>query len=551
MDGSGPRPPSNTTILRILLIDDDQEDQILTRDLLAESMGDGVHLDWVSTYEAALSAVRDCDHDAYLLDYRLGARTGLQLLQEPELRSCDAPIIFLTGQGEREVDLEAMRLGAADFLTKDGLTAATLERTLRHSLERHRDRAELKRLNEVLETRVAERTRDLERANAALRLADQRKDEFLAILAHELRNPLAPIANVVGLIPYATDDAGIRAEIHDTMRRQVGILTRLVDDLLEVSRISQGKIELRLGMCDARAITHDAIESARPLIERKGQRLAIEVADEPVPLLADATRMTQVICNLLNNASKFTDEGGTVTVSLAADPDAVIIQVADNGIGMSADALSRIFELFAQVESTLERSQGGLGIGLTLARTLVEMHGGSLTAASDGPRQGSRFTIRLPRTSALVEGATKGTRAGPVPVIPADPAIQPLGQVRRRVLIVDDNVDSATTLSRLLALKEQEVRVAHDGVAAIEAAQEFRPDLIFMDIGLPGWNGYDVVRQIRTEPWAKGMRIVALTGWGQAEDRRKSREAGFDDHFVKPVASAVLDQLLANLGEPP
>ena len=549
MEGSGPRPPSTANLLRILLIDDDQEDQILTRDLLSESMGDRVHLDWVSTYEAALTAVRECQHDAYLLDYRLGARTGLDLLREPDLRNCNAPIIFLTGQGEREVDLEAMRLGAADFLTKDGLTAATLERTLRHSLERHRDRAELKRLNEVLETRVAERTRDLERANAALRLADQRKDEFLAILAHELRNPLAPIANVVGLIPYVADDAGIRAEIHDTMRRQVGILTRLVDDLLEVSRISQGKIELRLGTCDARAITRDAIESARPLIEKKGQRLEVEVADDVVPLFADATRMTQVICNLLNNASKFTDEGGTVTVSLAADPDAVIIHVADNGIGMSADALSRIFELFAQVESTLERSQGGLGIGLTLARTLVEMHGGTLTAASDGPGQGSRFTIRLPRTPAA---AAKGTRAATVGAVAPDSATQTLGRTpRRRVLIVDDNVDSATTLSRLLALKEQDVRVAHDGVTAVETAREFRPDLIFMDIGLPGWNGYDVVRQIRTEPWGQGMQIVALTGWGQAEDRRKSWEAGFDDHFVKPVPSAVLDQLLTSLGESP
>lgn len=547
MDGSGPRPPSNTTILRVLLIDDDQEDQILTRDLLSESMGDRVHLDWVSTYEAALTAVRECQHDAYLLDYRLGARTGLQLLQEPELKSCNAPIIFLTGQGEREVDLEAMRLGAADFLTKDGLTAATLERTLRHSLERHRDRAELKRLNEVLETRVAERTRDLERANAALRLADQRKDEFLAILAHELRNPLAPIANVVGLIPYATDDAGIRAEIHDTMRRQVGILTRLVDDLLEVSRISQGKIELRLGTCDARAITRDAIESARPQIERKGQRLEMELADEPIPLVADATRMTQVICNLLNNASKFTDEGGTVTVSLLADPDMVIVRVADNGIGMSADALSRIFELFAQVESTLERSQGGLGIGLTLARTLVEMHGGTLTAASEGPGRGSQFTILLPRTPA----AARETRAAAVPSAAEAAEVVSVPTARRRVLIVDDNVDSAATLSRLLALKEQEVRTAHDGVAAIEAAQEFRPDLIFMDIGLPGWNGYDVVRRIRAEPWGKTMQIVALTGWGQAEDRRRSREAGFDDHFVKPVPSAVLDQLLLGSGESP
>jgi len=519
------------------LIDDDQEDHILTRDLLDEALGEkpGFHLDWAPSYDAGLDALRNCQHDLYLLDYRLGKFTGLDVLRDPAVRNCDGPIILLTGQGEREVDVEAMEAGASDFLTKDGLSAATLERTIRNSLDRFHHRRELHRLNQELESRVEERTRELELANAALREADRRKDEFLAILAHELRNPLAPIANSLGLLQEPTIDADTLREARQTMERQLAQLTRLVDDLLEVNRISRGKIELRMVVTDAVQVVLHAVEASRPLMERKQQHLRLEMPTEPIELEADDARLAQVVSNLLNNASKFTDPNGQITLTMAREGGDAVIRVCDTGVGLSSEALLRIFEMFAQVDSTLERSQGGLGIGLTLARTLVEMHEGTLTAASAGPGCGSEFTVRIPARPRTPTVMTEPPASSP--------ASKPAGG-GRKVLVVDDNHDSATTLAMLLKLSAHKVEKAHDGEEALEVAKSFRPDVILLDIGLPKLNGYEVVRKLREEPWGKSIKVIALTGWGQEEDRQKSKEAGFDDHIVKPVQHATLVKLL-------
>lgn len=526
--------------LRILLIDDDQEDHILTRDLLDEALGSGFHLDWASTFDSGIEAIRQCHHDLYLLDYRLGKNTGLDVLRDPAVQNCDGPIILLTGQSEREIDLEAMQAGAADFLTKDGLTAETLERTIRHSMERFRHRRELQQLNEELESRVEERTRELERAMEKLREADRRKDEFLAILAHELRNPLAPISNSLELIRNTEIDAETLAEARQTMERQLAQLTRLVDDLLEVNRISQGKIELRKGVADAAKIVLHAVEASRPLMEKKKQHLRLDLPTEPVELEVDDARLAQVISNLLNNASKYTDPSGQITLTLAREGEFAVVRVCDTGVGLSEESLSKIFEMFAQVDSTLERSQGGLGIGLTLARTLVELHDGTLTASSAGPGCGSEFTIRIPAKPRSLQPMTAPTPSSPQPAKPPG-----AGKAGRKVLVVDDNRDSATTLAMLLKLSAHTVEKAHDGEEALEAAQRFLPEVILLDIGLPKLNGYEVVRKLREQPWGKGMKVIALTGWGQEEDRQKSKDAGFDDHIVKPVQHAALVKLLS------
>ncbi len=525
--------------LRILLIDDDQEDHILTRDLLDEALGEkpGFVLDCASTYDEGLDALRNCRHDLYLLDYRLGKYTGLDVLRDPAVQNCEGPIILLTGQGEREVDLEAMEAGAADFLTKDGLTAATLERAIRFALDRFHHRRELYRLNQELESRVEARTRELEEANTALREADRRKDEFLAILAHELRNPLAPIANALGLLQGTEVDSDLLCEARKTMERQLAQLTRLVDDLLEVNRISRGKIDLRRVVTDVSQVVLHAVEAARPLMERKQQQLELKMPTESIELEADDARLAQVVSNLLNNASKYTDAGGRITLTVAREGNSAVIRVCDTGVGLSSEALSRIFEMFAQVDATLERSQGGLGIGLTLARTLVEMHDGTLTASSAGPGCGSEFTVRIParpRTTANVMTSSPTT----------PPAAKPSAG-GRKVLVVDDNHDSATTLAMLLKLSSHKVEKAHDGEEALAVAERFQPEVILLDIGLPKLNGYEVVRKLREQPWGKGIKVFALTGWGQEEDRQKSKEAGFDDHIVKPVQHATLVKLLS------
>ncbi len=520
--------------LRILLIDDDEDDFVLARDVLTDTMRQPFTATWASSYAAGLAAIQAQPFDVILLDYRLGERTGILFLREPQVQSLRAPIILLTGQGEREIDLEAMQAGAADYLPKHHL-ADTLERTIRHALERHRDHAALRRMNESLEQRVAERTVDLERANAALKDADRRKDEFIAILAHELRNPLAPISNALAILKEAEADVAVCREVRSTLERQVSHMVRLVDDLLEVSRLSQGKIELRKSKILLSDVVQQAVELALPLTERSQQSLIVNLSPEPIRLVADPTRLTQVIGNLLHNASKFTPQGGRIELTTRLDGPHAIITVQDSGIGIEASQLPRIFELFTQLDSSLDRSQGGLGIGLTLVKNLVQMHGGTVEAHSQGRHHGSEFSVRLPAD--VTAASDQGPAPGPAPQVSS----------RHRILIVDDNRDSANTLSMLLRISKHQVTTAYDGIAAVDEFQRSRPDVVLMDIGLPGMNGLEAAQAIRALPEGRDVLLVAMTGWGQEEDRQRTREAGFDRHLVKPVERTALLELLADL----
>jgi signal transduction histidine kinase len=520
--------------LRILLIDDDPDELELTSAVLKETMREPYHLDWASSYEKGLDALEHCDHDICLLDYRLGAKTGLDVLRHAAAIQCKSPIVLLTGQGERAIDLEAMEAGAADYLTKNNLPE-TLERTIRHAIERHRDRRALRQLNEELEQRVSERTRELEKANQSLRDADHKKDEFLAILAHELRNPLAPIANCLELMKAAADDAELIRQSRATIERQFTQMVRLIDDLLDISRVGRGKLELRLEQVDLQTVIEQALETARPLAQKQRHQLNVDLPAEPILLKADPIRLSQVFSNLLNNACKFMQPGGKIWLSAKSQGKDVVVSIRDSGVGIPADKLASIFEMFSQVENVQDRAHGGLGIGLTLVRQLTEMHHGSVEAASAGLGQGSEFSVRLPMQAAP---SAKGSAA-------ASPAPAKQSQ-RRKVLVVDDNVDSATTLSMLFSLLGHETRTANDGAQAIKVSEQFLPDLILLDIGLPILNGYEVASRLRAHPQLKDATLIALTGWGHEDDRRRTKEAGFDRHLVKPADLAVVKQILAD-----
>ncbi|HMF36804.1 MAG TPA: CHASE3 domain-containing protein [Isosphaeraceae bacterium] len=369
-----------------------------------------------------------------------------------------------------------------------------------------------------------------------LRESDRRKDEFLATLAHELRNPLAPIRNSIHVMRLAGQDRATIDGSRAMIERQVQQMVRLVDDLLDLSRISRGQIELRTERVELATILTSAVETSRPLIEQSGHELTIALPQEPIPLVADPTRMAQVFSNLLNNAAKYTERGGHIWLSAQRDDGCVTVRVRDSGVGIPTEMLPRIFEMFTQVDRSLERVQGGLGIGLTLVKRLVEMHGGSIEAHSEGPKRGSEFVVRLP--VALDLKATQSAAAG---------GEHAALRSNRRILVVDDNRDSADSLATMLNILGNEVRTAHDGLEAVDLAATFNPEVVLMDIGLPMLNGFDAARRMRDQPGGNDMVIVALTGWGQEEDRRRSQEAGFDHHIVKPVDPFALEKLLDGL----
>jgi PAS domain S-box-containing protein len=373
----------------------------------------------------------------------------------------------------------------------------------------------------------------LRESEAALVEADRRKDEFLAMLAHELRNPLAPIRTGLELMRLAGDDRDVLEEVRTTMDRQSQQMVRLIDDLLDVSRITRGTVELRKCRVELGSVIESAVETARPIIEGLGHELRVAIPERPIVLDADPTRLAQVISNLLNNAAKYMMRGGQIELSARKEADTAAISVKDSGIGIPADMIDRIFELFTQVDGSLERSHGGLGIGLTLAKRLVEMHGGSLKAFSAGAGMGSEFVVRLPIVVGLGEQSCEnnGHIAG--------------ASRKRRIMVVDDNENAAQLLGMLLQALGNDVQTAYDGLAALELAAEFRPDVVLLDIGMPKMDGYETARRIREQSWGRHMVLAALTGWGQDEDKRRTRAAGFDQHFVKPVEPSILQKFLA------
>lgn len=373
-----------------------------------------------------------------------------------------------------------------------------------------------------------------------IRESDRRKDEFLAMLAHELRNPLAPILNAIHYMRSQTTDPSALEQSRDIAERQVRHLARLVDDLLDVSRISSGKIQLRKAAIELADVVNRAVETSRLLIELRGHDLTITLPKEPLLVDADAARIEQVMANLLNNAAKYTEEGGRISIVVANLGKTLEIRVRDTGIGIAPELLPRVFDLFTQDTRSLDRSQGGLGIGLTLVRNLVEMHGGSVDVRSEGVGKGSEFIVRLPRLNRSTSANPGPSPAAPTRSMPKDAA----GPLPKRILVVDDNVDGALMLARLLRGWGHQLAVAHDGDTAIERARDQPFDVVLLDIGLPGRNGYEIAQELRSQAGFEHTLLVALTGYGQGEDRRRSAEAGFEHHLVKPVDPSELKSLL-------
>jgi signal transduction histidine kinase len=376
---------------------------------------------------------------------------------------------------------------------------------------------------------------ELRHAERALREADQRKDEFLATLAHELRNPLAPIRTGLDLLERVPGDGPQAHRVRAMMQRQLNLLIKLIDDLLDVSRIATGKVMLEREVVDLRDVIDAAIEGSQPMISAGSHRLRIDLPSSPVGVSADPLRMAQVIGNLVNNAAKYTPRGGEIDVSLVVEGGDAVVRVSDNGVGIPRDMLEEVFDLFAQVDRTLDQSQGGLGIGLSLVQRLVALHGGSVAAESPGREQGSTFTVRLPV----------------VPISEAQPSAKRASAVasrsRPRVLVVDDNVDAADTLAIVLGLEGCETRVEYDAHQALRTAGDFRPGAVVCDIGLPGLDGCEIARRLRADPAHADTLLVALTGLGSEDDKRRTREAGYDLHLVKPVDLAAVQDILARL----
>lgn len=377
---------------------------------------------------------------------------------------------------------------------------------------------------------------DRKAAEEALREADRRKDEFLAILAHELRNPLAPIRNSLHILRLTSQHDPEADSVSEIIERQVNHMVRLVDDLMEVSRITRSQIELRKEPVEVAAIVSSAVETSRPLIEAAGHQLVLSIPPEPILLEGDPVRLTQVVANLLNNAAKYTEAGGQIELTVRREQGEVAIVVRDTGSGIPPDMLPRVFDLFTQGDRHAGRAQGGLGIGLTLVKTLVEMHGGSVRAISEGAGRGSEFVVRLPLADPR--------RSPEIPAQEARPSAL-LGP--RRVLVVDDNRDSAESLGTLLRLLGADVHVVYNGPDALEALAAYKPTVVLLDIGMPGMDGHEVARRIRQRPELQEVALVALTGWGQEEDRHRSQLAGFDHHLVKPADISSLETLLVSL----
>jgi signal transduction histidine kinase/ActR/RegA family two-component response regulator len=488
-----------------------------------------------------------------LLDVNMPGMDGFEVAsmihEHPRFEK--TPIIFITGVHISELDrLRGYTLGAVDYVAIP-VVPTILRTKVAVLVELYCQRRELQKLNrglaqanvqlaEAHSTLQAEKTRELEKLNAALSEANRNKDEFLAMLAHELRNPLASIHNAVQLMRNPQLPTAQLSWARDMIERQLGYLTRLIDDLLDVARITRGKINLAREAVPLANVVARAVETVQPALSRQGHALVLDVAEEPLYIDGDPTRLIQIIGNILNNAVKYTNPGGRIELTAGARGEQIAIGIRDNGIGIEPDLIPSVFNLFAQASRSEPSGQTGLGIGLALVKRLVELHGGHVDAHSEGLGKGCEFTVRFPRLAAeSIPAELAGT---PAPVVSPAP--------QRRILIVDDNRDALESLGRLLQLAGHEVYQASDGPQALALAAEKRPDLIMLDIGMPGMDGYEVTRRIRAEPWGQAMVLVAVTGWGQDSDRRRSREAGFDSHWVKPLDAQKLGALLGTLPAP-
>lgn len=511
----------------ILLVDDLEENLLALEALLRR---DGLTILKARSGVEALEILLRQEVALALLDVQMPEMDGFELAET--LRGAERtrriPIIFLTaGTTDRERRFRGYEAGAVDFLQKP-IEGDILKSKVEVFVELYAQRRQIAQQRDAL----LAQTDEIRRTSEALREADHRKDVFLATLAHELRNPMAPIRNGLQILRMAPDSP-MAAQVRDMMDRQMTHLVRLVDDLLDVSRVSQGKIELKREHLTLRSVVEAAVETARPVIDLAGHAFTLDLPAEELWVDGDLTRLAQIVANLLNNAAKYTPESGHIGLSLRRDGTEAVIRVSDTGLGIDADMLPKVFELFTQVDRNIHRAQGGLGIGLALAQKLVALHGGSIHAESAGANKGSTFELRLPLAEA--------------PHATADGLSEAQTARALNVLVVDDNRESARTTSWMLDLIGHHTRTVHDGVAALAAADSETPDVILLDIGMPGMNGYEVCRELRKRPQLQDTVVIAQTGWGQDSDRQAAFEAGFNHHLTKPVNLDSLSRLLADI----
>jgi signal transduction histidine kinase len=527
---------STTRIDRVnILLVDDQPSKLLTYETILGDLGE--NLLTASSATEALECLLKNEIAVVLLDVCMPELDGYELAamirQHPRFQRTS--IIFVSAILMTDLDrLRGYECGAVDYVPVP-VVPEILRAKVSVFAELYRKTSALERLNSELEQRVAERTADLQATTSALQEADRRKDEFLAMLAHELRNPLAPIRTAVQLLRLKELGESQRTRARDVIERQVEHLVRLIDDLLDVARITRGMITLHREPVLIGAIIARAIETTRPAIDARRHELVLELPDELITVEGDKTRLTQMIGNVLHNAAKFTNVGGRIVLKVTREGASAVISVKDTGIGIAKEAMPQIFELFAQVHAKSECSQGGLGIGLALVRRLAEMHGGTVTARSDGPGQGTEFIVRLPLLMAQAPlAATQFTESRVIPTV------APL-----RILVTDDNHDAAESLAVQLQLAGHDVRTVNDGVEALAVGKAFKPQVVLLDLGMPKMDGYETARQMRRRSWGERATLIAITGWGQQQDRQRTAEAGFDVHLVKPVSEYDLFQALA------
>jgi signal transduction histidine kinase len=520
------------------LLVDDLEENLLSLDALLRR--EGLVLLKARSGDEALELLLRYDVALALVDVQMPGLNGFELaeLMRGNVRSRHVPIIFVTaGNADAQWRFRGYEAGAVDFIQKP-IEPDILRNKAGIFFELYQQRQQI----------AAQRDALMAQADA-LKQADIRKDEFLALLAHELRNPLAPLRHGLDILRRSPDGQSA-ADIRDMMDRQLSHLVRLIDDLLDVSRVSQGKIELRKERLQAAEICRSALETSMPLIDAAGHTLTVDLPAEAIWFDADLTRLAQVISNLLNNAAKYTPEGGRITLSVQAEGEAAIISVSDNGIGIPADMLPKVFQLFAQVDNHLDRAQGGLGIGLALVKQLVAMHGGTVEVASHGVGQGSVFTVRLPVSGGPEPEVTPQSIDIGIDIdtdIDIDIGIEAAPTRRLKVLVVDDIQEIAQTVGWMLEEIGHDYLLVDDGRNALQAAKEFAPDVVLLDIGLPGMDGYAVCRAFRQDERFRRTPIIAQTGWGRERDKMLASEAGFDHHLVKPVGLADLERLLAGV----
>ena len=571
-----------------ILLVDDQPARLLTYETILEDLG--LNLVSVGSGLEALEKLMKIEFAVVLLDVSMPDMDGFEaaglIHEHPRLEK--TPIIFVTGVHVTELDrLRGYQLGAVDYVSIP-VVPEILRSKVSVLVELYCKRRELKEANRSLAqvnqrlaaantTLQAEKTRELEalnrtlsqandelasanrllqsevaeraRAELALKEADRHKDEFLAMLAHELRNPLAPIYNAVQLMRRKPIEDPQLSWSRDVIERQIAHLSRLVDDLLDVSRITRGKINLSKEPYEITNLIARAVETTHPMFAERAHDLTVDVPAEPLKVFGDPTRLTQALGNVLSNAAKYTERGGRIAIAVRRDGAEVTIRVTDSGEGIPANLLPVIFNLFTQLDRTSGHAQGGLGIGLALVRRLVEMHGGSVTAHSDGVGKGSEFVIRLPVHSDALASPEASNGSLVHQVSDSAPAAPPEASdpVKRRILLADDNNDALESLATLLQLGGHDVVTASNGALALEGAERHRPEVVLLDIGMPVLDGYEVARRIRAQPWGRSVTLVALTGWGQDSDRRRSRDAGFDSHLVKPLDMDKLAELLQSL----